>query len=140
MGSNNIKRIMAETNTNIVNTNRFLKEVKSEVPVNFICLDNKGLLLTTNKVAASSDLKIIEKYLKELNNINSNEVMSSKLLQSKSYLKILKVPYFIKDMNTPILSDIVECIIKSTHIFNDIVLVSQPHIIKVSPKLDIVVI
>jgi len=43
-------------------------------------------------------------------------------------------------MNTPILYDIVECIIKSTHIFNDIVLVSQPHIIKVSPKLDIVVI
>ena len=71
---------MAETNTNIVNTNRFLKEVKLEVSVDFICLNNKGLLLTTNKVAASSDLKIIEKYLKELNNIDSNEVISFKLL------------------------------------------------------------
>jgi len=73
---------------NIVNINRLLKGFKLEVSVNFICLDNKGLLLTTNKVVASSDLNIIEKYLKELNDVDSNEVMSSRLLQSKSYLKI----------------------------------------------------
>jgi len=54
---------------NIVNINRLLKGFKLEVSINFICLDNKGLLLTTNKVAASSDLNIIKKYLKELNDV-----------------------------------------------------------------------
>jgi len=122
MGSNNIERVIAKANTNIVNINRLLKEFKLEVSVDFICLDNKGLLLTTNKVAASSSLNIIEKYLKELNNVDSNKVISPRLLQFKSYLKILGVPYFIEDTNTLILSNIIECIIKSIHIFNDIVL------------------
>ena len=39
-----------------------LKEVKLEVSVDFICLDNKDLLLTMNKVIASFDLNVIEKY------------------------------------------------------------------------------
>jgi len=46
-----------------------LKGVKSEVSIDFICLDNKKLLLTTNRVAISSNLNIIEKYLKDSNNI-----------------------------------------------------------------------
>ena len=79
--------------------NRLLKEVKLEVSIDFICSDNKDLLIITNKVVAFSDINIIEKYLKKLNNINSNKVMSPKLLQSKSYLKILGISYFIKDMH-----------------------------------------
>lgn len=76
-----------------------MKEVKLEVSIDFICSDNKDLLIITNKVVAFSDINIIEKYLKKLNNINSNKVMSPKLLQSKSYLKILGISYFIKDMH-----------------------------------------
>lgn len=76
MGSNNVERVMAKSNTNIVDINRLLKGVKSEVSVNFICSDNKGLLLITNKVAASSNLNFIEKYFKELNDVDRNEVIS----------------------------------------------------------------
>jgi len=39
--------------------------VKSDVSVDFICSDNKGVIAAT-----PSDLSIVEKYIKELNNIN----------------------------------------------------------------------
>jgi len=45
--------------------------VKSDVSADYICSDNKGVIITTNKVVAPSDLNIVEKYMKELNNINS---------------------------------------------------------------------
>lgn len=117
-----------------------LKEVKLEVSTNFIYLDNKDLLLTSNKVVASFDLNVIDKYSKELNNVDSNKVISPRLLQSKSYLKFLGVSYFIEDTNTFISSNIIKYVIKSTYIFNDIILTSWSHIIKVSPKSDMVVI
>jgi len=131
---------MAKANIYVSNVNRLLKGVKSEIFINFICSDNKRLLITTNKVATISDLNIIKKYVKNLNNIDSNDIMSLKLLQSKFYSKILGIPYFVKNTNLSILSDIIESIIKSNHIFNNIVLVLQSHIIKASPKLDISVI
>ena len=78
--------------------------------------------------------------MKDLNEVNSNNIMSPRLLQSKSYLKILDIPYFVKDTNLSISSDIIESIIKSTHIFNDIVLASQPCVIKAFPKSNMIVI
>jgi len=80
IGSNNVERVIAKAKTIIVNINRLLKGIKSKVSVDFIQADGKGLLLTTNKVAATSDLNIIEKYLKELNNVNNSEIISSRLL------------------------------------------------------------
>lgn len=66
--------------------------------------------------------------------------MSPRLLQSKLYLKILSIPYFVKNTNLSLLSNIVERVIKLTYIINDIVLASHPHIIKVSLKSNMVVI
>jgi len=45
-------------------------------------------------------------------------------------LKILGIPYYIKDINVPIHSNIVEKVIQTTHIFNNIVLASYSHINK----------
>ena len=78
--------------------------------------------------------------MKELNNVNSNNVMSPRLLQSKSYLKILGIPYLWKDTNLSITPNIIERVIKSTHIFDDTVLASYPQVIKASPKSDMAVI
>jgi len=46
----------------------------------------------------------------------------------------------MEDTNVPINSSIVESIIQSIHIFNDVYLVLKPHIIKMSPKSDITII
>ena len=51
----------------------------------------------------------------------------------------MDISYYIKNTNLPIIPDIVERIIYTTHIFNNTVLVSYLRIIKASPKLDIVV-
>ena len=50
--------------------------MKSKVSANFICSNNKEVIITTNKAKASSDLNIVERYVKELNDINSNNVMN----------------------------------------------------------------
>ena len=85
-------------------------------------------------------LNIIEKYIKELNNVNIINAISPRVLQSKSYLKILGISYFIKNTNLPIILDIIKSVIKSTYILNDIVLTSYPQVIKVLSKSNIVII
>jgi len=131
---------MTKANTYISNINRFLKGVKSDISVDFICSSNKRLLIITNKVAVTSDLNIIKKYIKNFNDINSSNIMSLRLLQSKYYLKILSISYFVKDTNLFISSNIIESVIKINYIFNNIVLTLQPCIIKTSPRSDIAVI
>ena len=79
MSTNNVSRVMAKANAHVSNINQLLKGVKSEVSVDFICSDNKGLLLTTNKVAISSNLNIIEKYLKDSNDIKHKEGIRPRL-------------------------------------------------------------
>ena len=115
----NTNRFMAKSNQHITNINRLLKDIKSNVLADFIYTDNKEMIITTNKVATNSNLKVIENYIK-----NVNEVMSPKLSQSKSYLKILGISYYIKNTNLPITPDIIEKIIQATYIFNDVVLIS----------------
>ena len=65
MSTNNSKAIITQANEHILNINRLLKGVKSDVSVDFICSDNKGVIAAT-----PLDLSIVEKYMKELNNIN----------------------------------------------------------------------
>ena len=61
-------------------------------------------------------------------------------LIQKSYLKIISLSYFIKNMNTPLKVDVVEMILKNNYIFNNISIVSKPRVIKVLLKLDIAII
>ena len=114
--------------------------MKSEVLADFIFFDNKGSIITTNKAVATSDLNIVEKYIKELNNINSNNIISPCLSQFKSYLKILGISYYLANTNSPITSNIVEEIIKNTHVSNDFILVSHTCIIKASSKSNMAII
>jgi len=58
-----------------------------------------------------SILNIVEKYIKDLNNVDLSNIMSLRLPQSKSYLKILGILYFVEDTNLPIISNIIEWII-----------------------------
>ena len=50
--------------------------MKSNVSADYIYSDNKEVIITTNKIAASSNLNIVEKYIKDLNNINVSNIMS----------------------------------------------------------------
>jgi len=122
IGSNNVERVMAQSNVHVTNITRSLKGIKLEVVVDFIRFDNKDIIITTNKVVAISDLNIVDEYMKNLNDIDSSDIMSPSLPQSKLYLKILNILYFVKDNNLSLTSDIIERIIETSHIFNNIVL------------------
>ena len=58
----------------LMNINRLLKTMKSNVTADFIQSDSKGIIITTNQVASASDMNIMENYIKEFTNINTNNV------------------------------------------------------------------
>ena len=93
-----------------------------------------------NNVALLSDMSMVDNYIKNVYNIDMNKIQATYLPQSKSYLKISGIPYLIKGTNMPIDLSIVKMIIKSTHIFNNIHITFKPCVVKVSPKLDIVIV
>ena len=120
----NSERFMVLSNKHISNINRTLKNIKLDIMTDFIQANNRRLIITTNKVIVISDLNTIENYIKNIDIANSNEVISPRLLQFKSYLKILDIFYYIKDTDLFIISDVVEKVLQYTHIFNNVVLVS----------------
>jgi len=61
------------------NINCLLKGIKSEICTDFIHSNNRGIIITTNKVTFGLDINTIEKYMKNLNNIDLNEVISPRL-------------------------------------------------------------
>jgi len=106
----------------------------------FICVDNKNIVITTNNITSFLDLQAMEKYVKSTVCIETNHVESPRLLQSKSYLKIIGIPYLSEHTNSCITSNDVKNFLKSNHIFNNSMLISKPRIIKVSPKSDMSII
>ena len=90
--------------------------------INFIRSDNKDIVVTTNKVVATSDLNVVEKYMKNLNNVNSSNIMSPRLPQLKSYLKTLGISYLVEDSNFLVIHEIIKKVLETTYIFNNVVL------------------
>jgi len=78
-----------------------------------------------------------------LENINSTQVETPQLSQSKSYLKIIGIPYYphgsCNSQECLSLSDVKD-IIKQNQIFDNIILASKPWVIKLSPKSDITIV
>ena len=140
MNGDNRKNFMEESSTHITNINRVLKNIKSDVIVNFVWSNQAGIIIMTNKVTSFLDLQIIENYIKNTNYINANGVKVPRLPQSKSYLKIIGIFYLQENLVTFITLSMVEDIIKNNYIFNNIVLAFKPYIIKVSSKLDMAII
>ena len=138
IAKSNTELIINSASSNIVNINKCLKNTKSVIIADFIYLTNDRVIITTNKPANMSDLLIIEKYVKNINNINSDNIDCPCLPKSKLYLKIIGLPHNTEnDMLTP---EVVEGVLKDLHLFENIVLASKPQVIKASPKSDIVVV
>ena len=60
MNSDNAASFMKNSSLNVANINRELQNTKTEVLVDYIRLDNTGIVVVTNKVAQQSDLSIID--------------------------------------------------------------------------------
>ena len=141
MSSDNRDKFMKNSAIHIANLNRDLNNAKSEVLVDVIYPDPASITIVTNKVSQASNLTIIEKYVKNLENIDSSQVDTPCLPQSKSYLKIIGIPYFPNgNLQDHLNASDIKTIIKQNHIFNNVTLASKPRVIKVSPKLDMAIV
>jgi len=141
MSNDNNMKFMKNSSMYVANINRALRNVKSQVLVDFIRSDSLDITAVTNKVSLQSDLQIIKQYIKNSDNINTLQVEVPYLSQSKSYLKIIDIPYFPHGNNQDCLtSSDMESIIKQNQIFDNITLTSKLRVIKVLPKLDMSII
>ena len=132
------KLIVNSVYIHITNINKCLRNSKSDIVADFIQSSNNGIIITTSKPANDLNLATIEKYLKSIQNIDSDSIESPCLPKSKSYMKIIGLPYKInQDIISP---DFIEGVLKETHLFKGVVLASKPHVIKVSPKSDMAVV
>jgi len=56
MKINSANNFVKDSSTHVININRALKNIKSNVMADFICSDNKGIVIATNNIASPSDL------------------------------------------------------------------------------------
>jgi len=131
--------IMGDASTHVFQINTLLKNVKSLMHSKFIRPCSGGIAIITNEVPNPSDLSIIGNYFKSVKGINSNDIPSPRLPQSKSYLKITGLPYLRTDGNK-ITSKNITDFMKHINLFKNISLATKPHIIKASPKSDMAII
>jgi len=136
MNTDNTRKYMKDTSTHVININKALKSIKSNIITNFIRLDDKCIIIFTNNVTNPSDFQEIKRCVKNSLVVEEDQIESPRLPQSKLYLKIVSISYVSNQTNMKLSSDKVEKILKNRHIFNDIVLTSKLRIIKISPKSD----
>jgi len=79
ISSNNTDRIIVKSNEHIANINKSLKRIKSDIFANYIWLDNRDIVITTDRVVVKLGMKVVEKYMKNLNNVDLIEVLNSRL-------------------------------------------------------------
>ena len=137
MSKDNIDAFMKNLSLHMANINRQLRNVKSEVFIDYVRANPLSITIITSKVCQQSDLLIIDQYVKNSNDINALQVEELWLPKSKLYLKIIGI-LFYSHVNSQehLTSSDIESILKQNHIFDNISLVSRPRVIKVLPKSD----
>ena len=93
------KKYLKDLSIYIVNINHTLKNIKSNTMANFIRIENKSIVISTNNVANPSDLQEIEKCIKNSLNSDIDQISSPRLPQLKSYLKIVGISYLVDQSN-----------------------------------------
>ena len=79
ISKNNMKKFIASSNNYIANLNRALKNIKSDILADYIHSEQSSITIITNKIASLSNLQIIEKYVKNIENINFENIKTPQL-------------------------------------------------------------
>jgi len=131
--------IMEEANNHVFQINSLLRNIKSTLRAEFICPCPGGISINTNNVPNTSDLTVMEHYLKSIEGAKNDEILAPRLPQSKSYLKITGIPYVQPSGEKLTSEDITNCF-KHLELFESISLAAKPRIIKASPKSNMAII
>jgi len=108
MSKDNIDKIMVLSSIHITNINRAFKNIKLKVMVDYIHSESTEITIVSNSITSSFDPQVIKNYINNIENIMSENIQAPRLSQSKSYLKIIEILYFMDDTNVSISSDFIE--------------------------------
>jgi len=95
MGNNNKAKFIASSSAHITNINSALRNIKSNIMADFVRTNQHGIIIMMNKVISMTDLQTIENYIKNVDHLDSENMKTLCLPQSKFYLKIINIPYLI---------------------------------------------
>ena len=94
MSAENVLSFMKNSSTNVANINKQLRNVKTDILVDYIRSDSNEITIVMNKVAQPSDLTIIDQFVKNSSDLNALQVEEARLPKSKSYLKIIGISFY----------------------------------------------
>jgi len=80
MSTDNANKFMVNSSEHITNFNHALRSTKSDLSIDFICIDHWSFIITSNRVTSPSEISIISNYIKNCNNINSSDIQDTQLL------------------------------------------------------------
>jgi len=87
------KVVVANAATAVKSCNRGLVEAHSKLRVESVRKAWDRISMSTNFVASAAELEVIKQWLKKVAGLAASTVVEPRLPQSKSFLKILGVPY-----------------------------------------------
>jgi len=120
MTKSNVELIMKSAHKHIANINECLKKSNSDIIADFIHLSNNGIIITTSCPANVTELSRIKNFLKKIDNIDPVSIEVPHLPKSKSYMKIIGLPY--NSELGVVIPDFIEGIFKKMHLFKDVTL------------------
>ena len=74
MGNDNKTKFIASSNVYITNINSVLKNIKSNIRTDFVRTDQHGIIIMMNKVTSTSDLQMVENYIKNVDYLDSKDI------------------------------------------------------------------
>jgi len=87
MGKENSDKFMGSASVYIANINRTLKNIKLSILTDYVWRNSTDVVIVTNKVVSASNFQTIENIIKNMENINLDNVKTLQLSQLISYLK-----------------------------------------------------
>jgi len=74
MRKDNRNKFIEDSNNHVTNLNRALKNIKSDILINFIRKEYSGITIIIHKSVLALDLQTIENYIKNANSIKAKGV------------------------------------------------------------------
>ena len=132
--------VVANDASAVESCNKGLVSACSKLRVESVRKAWDGVSMSTNSVASVAELEVIKQWLKKTAGLGEITEVEPCLPQSKSFLKVLGVPYWDSKTSLPITPAQVAEALSSSPLFESITLASMPHIMKASPSSDMSVI
>ena len=120
--------------------NKGLVSAYSKLRVESVCKAWNGVSMSTNSVTSAVELEVIKQWLKKTAGLGEITEVEPRLPQSKSFLKVLGIPYWDFKTSLPITPIQVAKALSSSPLFEGITLASMPCIMKASSSSDMSVI